>query len=245
MGADPQEGDPSGNESPRHAVSTGSPLLVGRYEVTHAQFAAFAAATGHAAGPGCEIWTPNDRTWEWDRDKDWRDPGYPVEDPTRPVVCMSWDDATAYVAWLSRVTGRRYRLLSEAEWEYAARAWTQTRYWWGDHLPPSRAACDGCGSPWDLGKAAPVGRFPANPFGLHDVHGNVWEWVQDCWHEGYAEAPPDGRAWEAETDGDCARRMLRGGSSISQPETLRAANRLRDNASHRKSDVGFRVAREP
>jgi formylglycine-generating enzyme required for sulfatase activity len=245
MGADPQEGDPSGNESPRHAVRIGSPLLIGRYEVTHAQFAAFAAATGYAPGAGCEIWTPNDRTWQWDRDKDWRDPGYPVEDPTRAVVCMSWDDATAYAAWLSRVTGRRYRLLSEAEWEYATRAWTQTRYWWGDHLPPRRAACDGCGSAWDLGKAAPVGQFPANPFGLHDVHGNVWEWVGDCWHEGYAGAPPDGRSWETEAGGDCERRMLRGGSSITQPETLRAANRLRDNASHRKSDVGFRVAREP
>ena len=245
MGVDPQEHNPSGNETPRHTVAIRSPPLVGRYEVTHQQFATFVEATGHAPESGCEIWTSNDRSWQWDRDKDWRDPGYPVEDPTRPVVCVNWDDAVAYAEWLSRTTGQRYRLLSEAEWEYAARAWTQTRYWWGDHLPPGRAACDGCGSAWDLGRAAPVGSFPANGFGLHDVHGNVWEWVQDCWHENYKETPADGRAWEQEAGGDCGRRMMRGGSSVSQPATLRAANRLRDNSSHRKSDVGFRVAREP
>jgi formylglycine-generating enzyme required for sulfatase activity len=157
---------------------------------------------------------------------------------------VNWDDANAYAAWLSRITGKHYRLLSEAEWEYAARAWTQTRYWWGDHLPPGRAACDGCGSLWDLRRAAPVGRFPANGFGLHDVHGNVWEWVEDCWHENYVGAPTDGRAWEGADDGGCERRMMRGGSSVTQPETLRAANRLRENPSHRKNDVGFRVARE-
>ena len=245
MGVDPQEHNQSGNETPRHTVAIGSPPLVGRYEVTHEQFATFVAATGYAPESGCEIWTSNDRSWQWDRDKDWRDPGYPVEDTRRPVVCVSWDDTVAYTEWLSHATGQHYRLLSEAEWEYAARAWTQTRYWWGDHLPPGRAACDGCGSPWDLGRAAPVGQFPENGFGLHDVHGNAWEWVQDCWHEGYRGAPTDSRAWEDEADGDCERRMMRGGSSVSQPATLRAANRLRDNSSNRKSDVGFRVAREP
>jgi formylglycine-generating enzyme required for sulfatase activity len=245
MGVDPQERNQSGNETPRRTVKIGAPPLVGRHEVTHGQFARFVEATGHAPDLGCEIWTSNDRSWQWDRDKSWRDPGYPVEDLRRPVVCVSWDDAVAYTEWLSGITGERYRLLSEAEWEYAARAWTQTRYWWGDHLPPGRAACDGCGSPWDLGRAAPVGRFPANGFGLHEVHGNVWEWVQDCWHGSYAGAPTDGRAWEEAADGDCTKRMLRGGSSISQPATLRAANRLRDNPAHRKSDVGFRVARQP
>ena len=245
MGTELHERDLFANETPRRKVSIGSPLLVGRYEVTHGQFAAFAEATGYAPARGCEIWTTNDRSWREAGNKDWRDPGYPVEDPRRPVVCVNWNDAVAYTDWLSRITGQRYRLLSEAEWEYAARAWTQTRYWWGDHLPPGRAACDGCGSAWDLGRAAPVGQFPANGLGLHDVHGNVWEWVQDCWHGNYLEAPTDGRAWEGEAGGDCERRMMRGGSSVSQPATLRAANRLRDNSSHRKSDVGFRVAREP
>jgi formylglycine-generating enzyme required for sulfatase activity len=244
MGVEPYERDQSGNETPRREVHIGSPLLVGRYEVTYEEFAAFAQDSGYAPELGCEVWSSNDRTWQQDRDKSWREPGYPVEDPRRPVVCLSWEDARAYAAWLSRITGERYRLLTEAEWEYAARAWTTTRFWWGDHLPPGRAACDGCGSPWDLGRAAPVGGFPANGFGLHDVHGNVWEWVQDCWHEGYGGAPTDGSAWEEEAGGDCARRMMRGGSSLSQLETLRAANRLRDNASHRKSDVGFRIVRE-
>jgi formylglycine-generating enzyme required for sulfatase activity len=244
MGAEPHERDLFDNEMPRHKVSIGSPLLVGRYEVTYGQFAAFAEATGYAPAGGCEIWTSNDRSWRLADNKDWRNPGYPIEDPSRPVVCVNWDDATAYAAWLSRITGRHYRLLSEAEWEYAARAWTETRYWWGDHLPPGRAACDGCGSLWDLRRAAPVGRLPANGFGLHDVHGNVWEWVEDCWHENYVGAPIDGRAWEGDEDGGCERRMMRGGSSVTQPETLRAANRLRENPSHRKNDVGFRVARD-
>jgi formylglycine-generating enzyme required for sulfatase activity len=244
MGVDPQESDQSGNETPRHTVRIAEPLLVGRYEVTWAQFEAFVQATEYAPGAGCKIWTPNERSWQTDRDKSWRDPGYPVEDPNRPVVCVNWDDAVAYTGWLSRATGRRYRLLSEAEWEYAARAWTQTRYWWGDHLPPNRAACDGCSSPWDLGRPAPVGRFPPNPFGLYDLHGNVWEWVQDCWHWNYEGAPADGSAWEQAQGGDCGKRVRRGGSSVTQPETLRAANRLQDDASHRQSDIGFRVARE-
>jgi formylglycine-generating enzyme required for sulfatase activity len=245
MGVDPQEHNQSGNETPRHAVAIRSPPLVGRFEVTHQQFATFVEATGHAPEPGCEIWTSNDRSWQWDRDKDWRDPGYPVEDPRRPVVCVSWQDAVAYTEWLSRITGQRYRLLSEAEWEYAARAWTQTRYFWGDHLPPGRAACDGCGSPWDLGRAAPVGQFYENGFGLYDMHGNAWEWVQDCWHDSYVGGPTDARAWDEAAGGDCSKRLLRGGSSVSAPATLRAANRLRDDPSNRKNDVGFRVAREP
>ncbi len=128
----------------------------------------------------------------------------------RPVVNVTWDDATAYAQWLSAVTGESYRLPSEAEWEYAARAGTETAYSWGDELGTNKANCDGCGSRWDDDEeTAPVGSFAPNAWGLHDMHGNVWEWTGNCWNEGYAGAPADGSAW---TDGHCGRRVVRGGS---------------------------------
>ena len=128
----------------------------------------------------------------------------------QPVINVTWDDAKRYVAWLSRMTGKPYRLLTEAEWEYAARAGTQTAYSWGDEIGKGNANCDGCGSQWDNKQTAPVGSFAANAFGLYDMHGNVWEWVEDCFHDNYEGAPDDGSAWTA--DGDCNSRVLRGGS---------------------------------
>ena len=158
----------------------------------------------------------------------------------RPVIDVSWEDAQEYVAWLSRKTGERYRLLSESEWEYVARSGTETRYWWGDEVVRNRANCDGCGSRWDGERTAPVGSFSANAYGLHDVHGNVWEWVEDCWNEGYTGAPSNGSAWES---GDCTRRVLRGGSWSSKPQNLRSAIRSWDTAGNRNDLAGFRVAR--
>ena len=130
--------------------------------------------------------------------------------------------------------------MSESEWEYVARAGTRTRYWWGDAIGENRANCDGCGSGWDGRRPAPVGSFPANGFGLHDVHGNVWEWVEDCLNGSYRGAPADGSAWES---GDCSARMLRGGSWRSFPGDLRSAARVRCSAEFRGNHVGFRVAR--
>ena len=130
---------------------------------------------------------------------------------------------------------------SEAEWEYAARAGIQTRYHWGDSVGRNRANCNGCGSRWDEDRTAPVGSFPANGFGLYDVHGNVWEWVEDCWHSNYARAPSDGSA--SVTGSDCRGRVLRGGSWSSEPGNLRSANRNRYSAANRDDDLGFRVAR--
>ena len=159
----------------------------------------------------------------------------------RPVVNVSWNDAQQYVRWLSRETGKRYRLPSESEWEYVARAGTGTLYHWGDPIARNRANCDGCGSAWDNDRTAPAGSFSPNAFGLHDVHGNVWEWVQDCWHPGYAGAPRDGGA--RTTGGDCSRRLLRGGSWNSNPIFLRSANRSSFPARSRFNFVGIRVAR--
>ena len=158
----------------------------------------------------------------------------------RPVIMVSGEDAVAYTEWLSDQTGETYRLPSEAEWEYAARAGSGTAYSWGDEIGRNRANCDGCGSQWDDEKTAPVGSFSANRWGLHDVHGNVWEWVQDCWNGSYQGAPTDGSAW---TSGDCEDRVFRGGSLSDRPEILRAANRVRITTGARYHDLGFRVAR--
>jgi formylglycine-generating enzyme required for sulfatase activity len=128
---------------------------------------------------------------------------------TRPVINVGWDDAQTYVAWLSRMTGQPYRLLTEAEWEYAARAGSTTVYYWGDEIGKGNANCAGCGSQWDNRQTSPVGSFKPNAFGLYDMAGNVWQWVQDCYHDDYKGAPTDGSGW---TSGDCSRRVVRGGS---------------------------------
>ena len=159
---------------------------------------------------------------------------------TRPVISVSWNDAKEYVDWLSAQTGGTYRLLSEAEWEYAARAGSTSKYSWGDAVGTNRANCDieDCGDRFQY--TAPVGSFGANAFGLYDMHGNVWEWVEGCWNGTYAGAPTDGSAWQR---GDCANRVLRGGSWSGGARSLRSANRVGITAGVRNLDIGFRVAR--
>jgi len=158
-----------------------------------------------------------------------------------PVINVSWGDAKQYVGWLSQLTGKEYRLLTEAEWEYAARAGARTRFSWGDNLGKGNADCDRCGSPWDLKQTAPVGSFKPNAWGLHDMHGNVWEWVEDSWHETYDGAPTDGSAWLA--GGDPSFRIVRGGSWRNDSERVRAAARVRRHVNVRFDTLGFRVAR--
>ena len=138
------------------------------------------------------------------------------------------------------MTGQRYRLLTEAEWEYAARAGTTTAYFWGDDIGNGNAVCDGCGSQWDLTQPAPVGSFASNQYGLYDMAGNVFQWVQDCFHVNYDEAPIDGSAW---TSGGCSNRVVRGGSWVSLPQNLRSANRTGLPANFRNIFLGFRVGR--
>jgi formylglycine-generating enzyme required for sulfatase activity len=159
----------------------------------------------------------------------------------QPLINVTWDDAQRYVAWLSRTTGKPYRLLSEAEWEYAARAGTQTAYSWGDEIGKGNANCNGCGSQWDSNQPAPVGSFAPNQFGLYDMHGNVWEWVEDCVHNNYNRAPKDGSPWTA--DGDCSSRVVRGGGWTSLPEVLRSANRNWSSSDLRSYFLGFRLGR--
>ena len=195
-----------------------APFAVGKYEVTFAEWDAC------VAGGGCEGFRPDD---VWGRGD-------------RPVINVSWDDGQAYVRWLSREAGEQYRLLSEPEWEYAARAGSQTLYAWGDEIGRDRANCDGCGSRWEDESTAPVGSFAPNAFGLHDMHGNVWEWVEDCVNNSYAGAPSDGTAW---VSGNCEYRVLRGGSWGSDPRILRSAYRGWNSTGNRYNYLGFRVAR--
>ena len=224
MGSPESEEGRFGNEGPVHRVTIARPFAVGVYEVTFDEWDAC------VSDGGCGGYRPPNIIERG------RDEGR----GRRPVINVSWDDAQAYVAWLSGRTGEAYRLLSESEWEYVARAGTATRYWWGNEIGRNRANCvgDRCGDSYDY--TAPVGSFPANPFGLYDVHGNVGEWVEDCWNSSYRGAPSDGSAWES---GDCSRwRMQRGGSWATNRRFLRSASRS-GYASSRYYINGIRVAR--
>ena len=217
MGSPASEAGREDVEGPRHRVTIGEPFAVGVYEVTFGEWDACVSG-GH-----CNRYRPSDKGWGRGR---------------RPVVNVSWRDAKGYVEWLSRKTGQGYRLLSEAEWEYVARAGTQTAYHFGKNIASSQANYDQSGH----GKTVSVGSYAANAFGLHDMHGNVWEWVEDCWNGGYRGAPTDGSAWES---GDCGRRVARSGSWRDGPGDLRSAVRLRTwyGTGFRNNDVGFRIAR--
>ena len=233
-------------EGPVHQVTVGSPFAVGVYEVTVAEFDSFVDATGHLTGDACIGIVSADRTRN---DLGWRNPGF-GQSGSHPAVCVSWEDAQAYVAWLSRVAGERYRLPSEAEWEYAARAGTRTARWWGEgetgQCTHANLVDASAGIPWGTGcsdghsRTAPVGSFRANAWGLHDVLGNVQEWTQDCWNDSYAGAPTDGSAWER---GGCSFPVLRGGAWSTGPRLIRSAHRGRGAAQTRLNDWGFRVAR--
>ena len=236
-------------EGPVHEVTIAGAFAMGRYEVTRGQFAKFAADTGHLSS-GCLHWTG--AAWINDLVLGWRNPGYEQGDQ-EPVVCVAWRDAQAYVQWLSEKTGQAYRLPSEAEWEYAARAGTMTSRYWGNDVDAGcayanlgdRAFRDALGmAPWadcndGYVRTSPVGSFLPNAFGLYDMLGNVWEWTADCWHEGYEGAPADGSPWTA---GGCERRANRGAAWNSHPRNVRSSNRGSYSPEAYES-VGFRVAR--
>ena len=225
MGSPESEPERLDSEGPQHDVTIARSFAVGKFTVTFDEWDAC------VADGGCNGYRPYDFGWGRGR---------------RPVINVSWNEAQAYAAWLSRKTGKDYRLLSESEWEYAARAGTTTPFYWGSTITPDQANYDGT-EPYNGGptgvyrqKTVPVGSFQANPFGLYNMAGNVWQWVEDCWHENYNGAPRDVSAW---TTGDCSRRVLRGGSWFNNPGDLRAANRYRSNPVGRHHDVGLRLAR--
>jgi formylglycine-generating enzyme required for sulfatase activity len=216
----------SKDELPQHQVTIAERFAVSKFELTFAEWDAC------VDGGGCRGYKPPDAGWGRG---------------DKPVINVNWDDAKAYAAWLSQVTGKTYRLLTEAEYEYAARAGTTTEYPWGDDVGENNANCDGCGSKWDNQQTAPVGSFPPNKFGLDDMVGNVFEWTEDCYHPSYeidapqgkVDAPTDGSAW---TSGYCSNRIIRGGSWVVSPSDIRSATRgLLTSAA--RAALSFRVAR--
>jgi formylglycine-generating enzyme required for sulfatase activity len=204
------------NEGPQHKVVIAKSFAVSKFDVTFAEWdACFSVGGCRKRGDG-----------GMGRD-------------TKPAVTVSWEDAQQYVAWLSKMTGGSYRLLTEAEWEYAARAGTTTTYYWGDEIGKGNANCTGCGSEGS-GQTSPVGSFPPNPFGLYDMAGNVWQWVQDCYSPNYDQAPMDG---SAATGQDCMYRVARGGSWNLGSEYVRSAIRFRYPSNYQALNRGFRVSR--
>jgi formylglycine-generating enzyme required for sulfatase activity len=250
QGSDRAEGGAGSFEKPPHLVLFARPFAISTNTVTVAEFRAFIAATGRDMR-GCDTY---DDRWRFRPDGSWENPGF-VQTGAHPVTCVSWDDARAYAAWLSKTTGHRYRLPSAAEWEYAARAGgTAVRPWNPDgagacanaNVADQRAArrypgwaafaCDD-----GFVYTAPVGSFKANAFGLNDMLGNVFQWTDDCWHADYAGVPVDG---SARTYGDCSQRELRGGSWFTTPDFVRASYRNHFGANYRASSVGIRLVRD-
>ncbi len=226
------QGGGDSDEKPVHRVSVGK-FAMGMYEVTKGQFSKFVNATGYRTDAekqgSCFTWIGNSSG------KNWRNLGF-SQNNNHPVTCISWNDATAYAKWLSNQTGNKYRLPTEAEWEYAARAGTETKYWWGNDIGRNKANCDGCGSQWDNKQTAPVGSFSANKFGLYDTSGNVWEWTCSEKTDKY-----NGKEKNCINKNSNKNRVLRGGSWYNRPRNVRTANRFRNTPDFRGDRNGFRV----
>jgi formylglycine-generating enzyme required for sulfatase activity len=244
MGAPPDEERHHGTEREDQVpVALAKPLAVGRFSVTRGEFAAFIAATNYRTEGGCFVLKGS--TYKRDAERSWRSPGF-VQDDKHPVVCVSWSDAKSYLGWLSSSSGKIYRLLSESEREYVARAGSTTPFWWGATISTAQANYDGnitygAGAKGEWRKSTvSVESFSANPWGLYNVHGNVWDWTEDCWSQQNAGNPGDG---SPRVTGDCSLRVMRGGSWNNYPHTTRAARRNMNPPDNREDCVGFRVAR--
>ncbi len=251
MGSPPSENGRFDTEGPRHKVTIKA-FALGKYDVTSDEFLAFLRDTGYQPAPCNPL-----------LDMGWRSPGhgkasppYDADAPRWPAVCLDWRDAKRYIEWLNakvreaRPSAARangpYRLPSEAEWEYAARAGTDTARWWGDEIGVNKANCNGCGSLWDKRLFSDVDAFAPNGFGLYGMLGNAWQWTEDCWHQTYDGAPDDGSAW---VEPNCGKHVIRGGSWISLPVFVRSAARsgggVNGEGEYDYSTLtGFRVARD-
>ncbi len=207
-------------DKPAHRVNIARPFAIGRFEVTFAEWQAC------IDDGGCKHF-PHDHNWGR---------------VGRPVINVTWDQAQVYLRWISRKTGKTYRLPSEAEWEYAARGGTTTEFWWGNEVGDNMANCKDCGSEWSAKSTAPVGSFEPNPFGLYDTSANVFEWVEDCWTRDYRGAPTDGSAVTA--GGNCRYRVIRGGSFYYFNKVARSAYRAKNPPAVNSYWLGFRVLRE-
>lgn len=257
---DPRTDKPATNDGPQHRVTLAAPFAIGKTEVTVQQFAAFINDTGYATVDRCMEFSKTN-SFEIRKDISWGNTGFP-QSPEHPVVCVSYYDAAAYAAWLSERTGKTYRLPTEAEWEYAARAGGSDPYFWGnetadackhanvrstgaDAISTRQASADrDAGFPCDdnFRHSSPVASFAPNAFGLYDVQGNAWEWVSDCNHKDYEGAPTDGSAWLEESGKECRFGIIRGGSFLNLTERSSVTVRAGRPRSGAATNMGFRVA---
>ncbi|WP_050808514.1 formylglycine-generating enzyme family protein [Collimonas fungivorans] len=259
MGSSATESGRFGNEGPVHTVTIAYPLAVGQTDVTRGEFAQFVQETGYSAEGDCYAWEKantffSTEVWNVAADRSWRKPGY-AQDDSHPVVCVNLADVKAYTGWLSAKTKKPYRLLTEAEWEYAARAGTTSIRYWGDDAVMTCQFANVADHSWqptsvankeaafncadNFAHSSPAASFQPNQFGLYDMLGNVWQWTSDCYTDNYAASPADGKPTMS---GPCTGRTLRGGSWDFGPRFVRAARRLRTPPAFRKNQVGFRVA---
>jgi len=250
QGAAADDPDATPLERPQHGVAIAYPLGIGVYEVTVGEYREFVDATSRKEA-GCRTYEGN---WQERADLSWNNVGY-AQTAAHPVACVSWQDARDYAAWLSRKTGQQYRLPSDSEWEYAARAGSEAARPWGAQTQSACAHANVADETaerhypgWTVHRcsdgyvySAPVGSFEPNEFGLYDMLGNVFEWVQDCWHADYQNAPSDGSAW---LDGDCSQHDMRGGSWFTAPSRVSVMARNRFAQDYRSNTVGFRLIRE-
>ena len=230
------------DEFPLHEVSVDA-FALGKYEVTVAEFGQFVSETNYLTdaekGNGCNVYSSELKNWEWIEGKTWRDPNF-SQQGDHPVVCVSWNDAVAYVNWLSDKTGERYRLPTEAEWEYAARAGSSANYAWGNEGSCDQANCCKTGTTWLVKQTQAVGSYTSNAYGLHDAHGNVWEWTGSAYTNSYV-----GKEQQlAGSEDASSRRAVRGGSWHNLIEYNRSARRMPYWSQERYSTTGFRVARD-
>lgn len=243
MGSPQDEEWRGDDEGPQHEVVIKQPFAVGRFAVTVDEFAAFAEATGRAMPD--KLWTFENNSGEEREGRSFRNPGF-AQTARHPVVGVNWEDAAAFCAWLKQTTSKSYRLLSEAEWEYCCRAGTTTPFWFGHDIATAQAnfngiCTGGAGKSGEFpGRTLPVDSFYPNPWGLYQVHGNVWEWCEDNWHPSYQGAPADGSAWKGNGNRS---RVRRGSSWNSRPRYLRSACRHWFRPDLRNNVIGFRVAR--
>jgi formylglycine-generating enzyme len=251
MGSPESEDGRNDDEGPVHSVSVAA-FAIGKTEITRVQFAEFVKQSGYTTGEQC--WTLESGHYG-EHKGSWQEPGFPQND-RHPVTCINWNDAKAYAVWLSRKTGKKYRLPTEAEWEYAARGNTKTSRYWGDNPDKACRYANGADNTaqakiagarsWSIhdctdgyAYTSPAGRFRPNAFGLYDMLGNVWDWTEDNYHDNYQDAPAVSSAWL----GGGTKRVLRGGSWNNSPSNVRAAIRYGNNPEIRFSTFGFRVAR--
>jgi formylglycine-generating enzyme required for sulfatase activity len=261
LGSPENEAGRSVDEGPLHQVTIPRPFAISRCEITVGQFRQFVLQTKYQStaeknDKGCKVWNAETKQVEQLTERSWRNPGFAQNDH-HPVVCISWEDAQAYVKWLSQRTGALYRLPTEAEWEYVARAGTTSARFYQDNKQceyangAGREAVSIVTPDWGVAKCsdshvytAPVASFAENQFGLFDMLGNVWEWTEDCWHDNYQGVPADGSAWKEVNDGDCSRRVVRSLSWDSIPRGLRSANRFGNSVDVANDIVGIRIARD-